>query len=210
MSDKPIIFSAPMVRALLAGNKTQTRRVIKHQPWLQEGYWWWYGPNGVFRFSDDKGNIDQEQFDQMTNCQRYEVGDRLWVKEAVRHAYPRRMFKDAFVYRADAPKSLGMDEYSDRHEWRSPLFMHKKISRLTLTVTDVRVQRLQDISIEDAKAEGVFITEAQHAQQGEVAPRLAYAGLWDDINGDGSWAQNPWIAAYTFTVQRGNIDRVAT
>lgn len=87
--------------------------------------------------------------------------------------------------------------------------MPRWASRLTLTVTHVHIERLQDINEADARAEGVFVPEAQYAQQGHRAPVLAYAGLWEYINGPRSWEADTWVAAYTFTVAEQNIDEVA-
>ncbi|HEV7286685.1 MAG TPA: hypothetical protein VGN75_17675 [Kaistia sp.] len=138
-------------------------------------------------------------------------GDRLWVRETSKPIPASRpggyfvegspFFGRDFFYRADADCPLWADG-----PWKPSIHMPRRASRLTLTVTDVRVELLQDISEADARAEGVFVPEAQYAQQGHRAPVLAYAGIWEDINGPRSWEANPWVAAYTFTVARHNID----
>lgn len=208
MSDKPIPFSAPMVRALLAGTKTQTRHVLGDEG-LADAYVMWpvYTP----------GRKTVGRWHSPDRAVPHAIGDRLWVKEAFRQAYAKTQLSDGFVFRADAAKALGMDEYSDRHKWTSPLFMPRAFSRLTLTVTDVRVQRLHDISDDDAIAEGIVWQNKPLKPEGYAhdyhavwcaKPQAAYQGLWESINGDGSWQANPWVAAYTFTVARGNIDQV--
>lgn len=229
MSDKPILFSAPMVRALLAGTKTQTRRVIRGVPMFSAGYdgqwrphvlppggampdaWsWWEGPShGPSMYHHQKLSIAKD--------------DRLYVREHWRtqsKAYddlaPSDMDADyPVIYEADADwsqnKTVG--------RFRQGMHMPRWASRITLTVTNVRVQRLQDISDEDALAEGckairefcyVFDSTA-YGRSGlcHSSPVIAYSILWDEINGPGSWDANPWVAAYTFTVRLGNIDQVA-
>lgn len=226
--DRPILFSAPMVRALLAGTKTQTRRVLKPQPYLHNvwqcedtGSWWQsgYGESG-----DDLIDL------------RIQSGDRLWVRESgqlLREAYdhdPRcsvDLWRDAGFYHSADGEIIEARSYDPPlAEWaddcsrvnRPSIHMPRWASRLTLTVTDVRVQRLQDISEEDAIAEGTglfvpghgFITDSElRAEPGYanfLYARAGFEAIWTEINGTGSWAANPWIAAYTFTVERRNID----
>lgn len=217
MSDKPILFSAPMVRALLDGRKTQTRRILKPQPDdLYEG--------------------------QTPKQLRISIGDRLWVRESlsvdweegesydpmggvresacgVSYGFARGPSIPYNVYAAD-------NEYVDFPEVDvKPLpmrgipsiHMPKWASRLTLTVTDVRVERLQDISEEDARAEGCPVTwdgkpydpPPPEVDSWQGYGRYSYCLLWSKINGPGSWDANPWVACYTFTVHRGNIDEVS-
>lgn len=202
MSDRPILFSAPMVRALLAGTKTQTRRVLKPQPELySEGRWHVFGPGGGIA-GVHTGDVPEAALDFV----RIDAGDRLWVREAWKaHSTfegvpPRDIPPTKVFYLAD-------DGYSPSGSRGRPgMFMPRWASRLTLAVTDVRVELLQDISEADARAEGVFVPEAQYAQQGHRAPVLAYAGIWEDINGPRSWEANPWVMAVSFAVQKGNID----
>ena len=101
---------------------------------------------------------------------------------------------------------------------RSPIHMPRWASRITLTVTDVRVQRLQEISQDDAIAEGIefrpdsgwatWNSDGSMRCGGSPMPIDAYRCLWTNINGTGAWDENPWVAAYTFTVERHNIDKV--
>lgn len=190
MSDKPIIFSGPMVRALLDGTKTQTRRVL-----------------------DNKRAVMRDRSDAL-DCVRIHVGDRLWVREnwqglSVGDYLPTK--SRICDLRYAATDSLANAATSVRgYPWRPSIHMPRHASRLTLTVTDVLVQRLQEISEADARAEGIqpngrgWWTGAE-GQAGDT-PRAAYALLWDSLHGHGAWDANPWAAAYTFTVQRGNID----
>jgi len=200
MSDKPILFSAPMVRALLAGTKTQTRRIINPQPVVNSA--------GLLRWDIPKLSV-QTDAEGLAWHMLISKGDRLYVREhwctggQHDHLAPRDLpqeWAEPIEYIAD-----GTDNRNGR--FRQGMHMPRWASRLTLTVTDVRVQRLQEISIDDAAAEGVFVPEAQFAQQGKGAPVLAFAGLWESINGPGSWESNPWVAAYSFTVEHCNIDQ---
>lgn len=188
MSDKPIIFSAPMVRALLNGTKTQTRRVIKKKAALDAlaiG-----GPNWLTL----PGNADLLPVN-------VRPGDRLWVREAV--AWVSAW---GWRYRADNDDLSEKRESGEVEKWKPSIHMPRHASRLTLTVTDVRVQRLQEISLGDICAEGLArsIYDFAPVQRGFDA----FDALWDSIHGKGAAAANPWVAAYTFTVQRGNIDQL--
>lgn len=210
MADKPIIFSAPMVGALLDGRKSMTRRVLKPQPesprvagaCLMGDQWVFTGRDG-----SPLGPIYMP----------YAPGDRLWVKEAFVSGFDvddngRAVGERKVWYRATDSGLSWYDPDSestlDNPPWRSPRFMPRWASRLTLTVTDVRMQRVQDISDDDARAEGV-------QQVGEIwiggngyahSPQDAFMVLWREIHGPGAWDANPWVAALTFTVRQGNID----
>lgn len=205
MSDKPIMFTDSMLRALLDGNKTQWRQRLPVQP---------FGGGDFYRpFVQDPRNWQFASSRQgLITCYWKALiceGDRLWVKEGFRRAYnefrlPHIKYDDRIFYRADRAKALGMDEYSDRHNWSGKVLMPKEYSRLTLIITDVRVQRLQDISDADAIAEGVPADYAEH-----IHGPGGFRDIWGSTNGKKSWDKNPWVVAYTFTVERGNIDQVA-
>lgn len=238
MTDRPIIFSAPMVRALLAGRLSQTRLVLKDQPSPNEpiGGASPYGQDWVWQHGMD-GSI----FRQMLPAPPYAPGDRLWVREAWRIGAwhggnatvavdycngPRKEWldvEDGYMLhrlidqsRADAVKA-GMPlrdscyEYSwspgrSPCRWRSPIHMPRRASRLTLLVTDVRVQRLQEITAEDVTAEGIpFEADALAPYEWSVA---RFADLWNTIHGPDAWDANPWCAAISFTVHRCNIDKM--
>jgi hypothetical protein len=191
MTDHLIIFSTPMVRALLreaerpGTGKTQTRRVLKAKSGviaarsvLQHGLHWM----GI-------------EYDRSWPLRLpYAPGDRLYVRES--HC----VIDYRCRYRADEerfePKDFGL-------RWRRSIHMPRWASRLTLTVTDVRVQRLQEISEADAVAEGY-----KQPPEGVIGwpPVGWFADLWNSLHGPGAWEANPWVAAYTFTVQRRNID----
>ena len=203
MSDRPILFSGPMVQALLreieepGAGKTMTRRVLKPQP--PEGFRLQgiYAPGLTAVF--ENGNVNDDITIRLPSR-----GDRLWVRETFRQAYPKTSYSDGIVYRADAPKSLGMDEYSDRHKWRPSIFMTRRASRLTLTVTDVKVGRLRDISRGDAMSEGCPFPNMANGDN----PRDWFAELWDSLNAKRGfgWDVNPWVTAATFKPHLRNID----
>lgn len=213
MADKPILFSGPMVQALLAGTKTQTRRAIPAK-----------ALDAYYEYDDWCSNVSAgipctRKWEREFFLERLRIqpGDRLYVREHWRtvgsagqfdSVPPRDMEPQAVWYVADGEAPA--NEFVGKH--RQAMHMPRWASRLTLTVTDVRIERLQDISTADAMAEGI-----DHSGDGYAAPdmswvgspELAYRCLWERINGPGSWDANPWVAAYTFTVERGNIDQLA-
>lgn len=211
MADRPILFSAPMVKALLEGRKTQTRRIIKPQPPIDVvRHCWYHAPlYGFTRDHDVTGNWHVVRL-------LAERGDRLWVREAWKpystfdHLPPREMPPSRVFYLAD-------ETYSPSGSRGRPgIHMPRWASRLTLTVTDVRVERLQDISEEDARAEGCPVSwdgkpydpPPPEVDSWQGYGRASFCLLWSKINGPGSWESNPWIVAYSFTVHIGNIDLI--
>lgn len=216
MADLPILFSAPMVRALLreaqapGTGKTQTRRAIPQA--MQDAY---------DNYDDWCSNVSagvptSRQWEREFFLERIRIrlGDRLWCRETyttTRH--------DKAVYRADARdqtgarwSSIAVGDPLREVKWRPSIFMSRRHSRLTLYVADVRVERLQDLSEEDARAEGIecdtdgWRDYQMPSTQCCADPVSSYRTLWDSINGPGSWDENPFVAAYTFAVRLGNID----
>ncbi|MCW2242211.1 hypothetical protein [Azospirillum canadense] len=200
--DLPIIFSAPMVRALLDGRKTQTRRILKPQPetFLDE-----HGealPIGLLHVEGDPR--PRVTIGRVVTLQevRYAVGDRLWVREAWANIAP------GIYYRATDERAAPAGT-----KWRPSIHMPRWASRITLVVEGVRVQQLQDISPDDAQAEGVQKCHLNWSADGETfggTPRDAFSALWDSINGPSAWDANPAIVALTFRVIRTNIDSLCT
>ena len=183
-----------MVRALLDGKKTQTRRLIKVQP----GNVLW-GSNGL-EWSWLSEHDDPPQF---IRCPFGVPGDHLWVKEThqahwTSEVEPARNFVQSQGDRWTV-RYCATDDVIDIHNeekgtvgptCRPSIFMPRWASRITLEVTEVRVQRLHDISQDDAEAEGITCTKAP--------PIPTYAHLWNEINGAGAWAKNPWVWAISF------------
>lgn len=208
MTDRPILFSAPMVRALLDGRKTQTRRMIKARGdcCLFDGSW------------SDSYVLDPGNAEWRARSIRFAVGDRLWVKETWRAHRAYDQYRPGLIgtesriwYEAD-----GRDNCDQHGKGRPSIFMPRWASRLTLCVTDVRVERLQACSEADALAEGAYRGKASgriadnHAAMclGDwfASARGWYADLWDRINGPGAWEANPWVVAVSFDVIKENID----
>lgn len=214
MTDRPILFSAPMVRALLDGRKTQTRRVLPNPEF--------YGcPTG------DCPHDTQEECNQAMRANavgdlRFGVGDRLWVKETWRAHQSWDEQKPSEILAGSRVWHEADRDNCDQHgKIRVAIFMPRWASRITLLVTDVRVERLQDCSEADAIAEGVkpipfsngpnfYSVDIGHGSLNAPTAAETYALLWHSINGDGAWEANPWVVAVTFEVVRGNIDQVAT
>lgn len=203
MADKPIIFSGPMVNALLAGRKTQTRRILKPQPEFRGGC-------GDYHDAEEWGWEDEDGYhvsvlDIAPNG--YRRGDRLWVRETFSCD---GQSDGECLYRATVDEDTGYyAEEIAEIRWRPSIHMPRWASRLTLIVTDVRVQRLQDISEADAMAEGVdAVTMNDVPRQAAMSRRSDFASLWNSIHGPKAWGANPWVCALTFTVHKRNIDRL--
>ena len=206
MKERPILFNAQMVRAILDGRKTQTRRVMKPQPdSTHDGEpYWFIGGYRAWRFTGTTAILRIGSFNPISSPYG-KTGDRLWVRETFAHqpaeyewsvstSVPAR--PDETWYRADFANG---ESFNATATWKPSIHMPRSLSRITLEITGVRVERLQEISIQDAMAEGVA----------ETAPRLkdlepcmewryAYEDLWKVINGPGSWDANPWVWVIAF------------
>lgn len=182
MKERGILFKDFLVRKILAGEKTQTRRLAKP-------------------------GRDMAMFSVTGRCPYGVPGDRLYVKEGWgrgQNIYPH----EKVIYRADCVIDLeSLREQDADFKWVSPLLMPRWASRITLELTEVRVQRCQDISFEDIIAEGFDLREDTKEWPGgwgceshRSALRAAFSEAWDRINADrgGSWAANPWVWALGF------------
>lgn len=177
MTDRPIIFSGPMIKAILDGRKTVTRRIIKPQPNS--------GPNGeMVHLGDGSWGLSDGVLTGEWKLTR--PGDRLWVREA---------------FTTDGPvvRYAATDDIHELRKTKSPIHMPRWASRITLEVTEVRVQRLQAISEADAEAEGV---QPRFADGWPSREHIGgFYSIWASIHGlhgPGSWEANPWVAALTF------------
>jgi hypothetical protein len=251
MTDHPILYSAPMVRAKLAGRKTQTRRIVSAQnlkffnpergrleatPTMIEGA---FLSPGEIRQHDRKGGWnwqarvfgnDLVAYALWQARSKIQVGDRLWARESfmpvpmeVPPESPRAtMWHIAYAAGGDsrATAAPGYNPMLYNYErWSPSIHMPRAFSRITDTVTEIRLQRLQDITKADALAEGVYFDPAcdgytigrgTHYHPND--PIQSYKSLWNTINGDEgpkSWDGNPWVLAYTSTVRLSNIDAEA-
>jgi hypothetical protein len=193
--ERPILFSATMVRAILDGRKTQTRRIIK----LPKNCHWYHAAHpsndGHFLKEGKEGYWHVEELP----CPYGKPGDRLWVRESwgVSSSYdgvpPRNISGAAVRYPADGTYS-GI-------KFRPSIHMPRWASRITLEITAVRNERLQDISEQDAKAEGApsELHMLDSVRLGAKAThRAGFERLWKSINGPDSWAANPlvWMIAF--------------
>ena len=204
MKERPILFSGPMVRAILDGRKTQTRRVLKPQPFPVGGPFYRPSPMVAPRewHSVSKGG-------NIVNIQKlpYAEGTELWVREAFADTVGMG-FDKRYHYAADVKPDSESDQIRKDYgvKWKPSIHMPRAASRITLRVTAVKVERLQDISDEDALAEGVAVAVNPIAGQDididgnywPGGPKRMYSDLWNSINGPGSWDRNDWVAAYSF------------
>ena len=189
MKERPILFNAPMVRALLAGTKTQTRRAAKLPVVGAEGSVSEVVPSLLPNRGDLWDFRRMLDNPMAVRCPYGQPGDRLWVCETFGHFERNENFAPGceVFYRADG-ESLAVEP------WRPSIHMPRWASRISLGITSVRVERLQDISRGDAMAEGCpFPNMAQGPD-----PRDWYAELWGAINGPDSWAENPWAWVIEF------------
>lgn len=228
MKERPILFSGPMVRAILEGRKTQTRRVIKLRKLHVSDT-----PGYDFQFRDKQLRWhDYRHEDFLKLCPHGAPGDRLWVRET--WADVNTTEGPAIAYRANnglvtwhefskvfdkdygAGPSMNYKAYpgdyvmwcddlfdgAPDHKWRPSIHMPRWASRITLDIKSVRVERLQDISEEDARAEGVEPDIHLYEVNGDVHESWdfvkGFEDLWESINGKDSWAQNPWVWVIEF------------
>lgn len=214
MTDRPILFSGPMVRALIEGRKTQTRRIIKPQP-----------PETAYfkALHVGQGGASAEFYHPLLRYTwprnlKVDLEDRLWVRESWRTLQKWDEIKPSLLMDDFDKIDFAADGYPRNPLWawgvgRPSIFMPKWASRITLHINDVRIERLQDISNEDAIAEGI---ERLRSGRGYYDPTVskaavrlghyfdhpveAYSVLWDHIYGEGAWDRNPFVVAYTFRV----------
>ena len=228
MKERGMIFNAEMVRAILDGRKTQTRRIMKPQPepCPRGGHWW---PSNVFKtmlhvedeMQNGKGGWGGLVGDA---CPFGDVGDRIWVRETFQgplvheelfeeySAYPEKFETPEYCeYAADGgvrPEYCDLDD-NLRHGWRPSIHMPRWASRILLEITNVRVERLNAISEEDAEAEGIDMEAlydsqdcydciADHNMTGRPTVTGAFKYLWESIYGAENWLANPWVWVIEF------------
>lgn len=219
MTDRPILFTGPMVRAILDGRKTQTRRVMRTNHVGYRSFLRWDGrPHTRAMMACSNGDPGRPESSVFCEDNRIGVpGDRLWVKETWRYHDWTNDGLPWIAYASDGCHRLCEsipDEWSDRVEdawatlsdqkntaidgaardrrWRPSIFLPRWASRLTLDVVSVRVERLQAITEEDARAEGVAVDPAALASG--ATHRQAFADLWDSLNAKRApWASDPWV-----------------
>jgi len=211
VKERPMLFSGPMVRAILDGRKTQTRRVIKPQPELNRGGLL----HADFGIKDRNGDLllldanHDGKFAETCKCCPYGIpGERLWVRETFStwhhgchwHECTREGRSEVSCSNCFYRATHHFPD--DDQKWVPSIFMPRWASRITLEITGVRVERLQDISPEDALAEGVAASDSDYEickKDGRV-PVIAFAKLWQSINGPSSWCANPWVWVIEFNM----------
>jgi hypothetical protein len=216
MKERPILFNAAMVRAVLDGSKTQTRRVVKPQPsycgleWRSDGVFSsWVDPAlNMDEFSEDGGSYFRK-------CPYGQPGDRLWVRETWRgvvNIAPPGSYKYAVAHYIPDREHCRRVEYAASHDadgdpWRPSIHMPRWASRITLEIVSVRVERLQDISEADAKAEGIAKEpDTAHWKNYDPTARWRYwesavqsfRTLWESVYCTESWDANPWVWVVEF------------
>jgi hypothetical protein len=201
MKERPILFSGEMVRAILEGRKTMTRRVVKVNGDL---------PKTITDRSIVPYNGTGEQLQRALNfaghkCKYGEVGDRLWVKETFFNS--RNDDTMPTYYRADQFLYGPADWQYHQCPWKPSIFMPRWASRITLEIVSVMVERLQDISEDEAKAEGIkqvtcgldeTCFEYARNENAYSTAKQAFEALWKKINGAESWVANPWVWVIEF------------
>lgn len=193
MKERPILFKGEMVKAVLDGSKTQTRRIIKltnikrnpdNDKWYKDKIWSWRVKNGLWTDHTEEGLLQKCPFGQ--------IGDRLWVRET----YHPLDNKGAALYRADGQCEVA--------KWTPSIHMFREYSRINLEIINVRVERLREITEADARSEGVGLTNFDNTKKMVTFNNFknAFMHLWDLIyskNGCGS-ENNPWVWAVEFKV----------
>lgn len=207
--ERPILFSTPMVQALLDGRKTQTRRIItRNNSWLGSAQW------DALDFNDAKpdsffgpaylkvGNPMQETRHRV--FPKWDIADLLWVKETYAHV---DTFTEPDVFGKYLYKSMG----DTPEKWKPAIFMPKEAARIWLRITGIRVERVQDISEQDAVSEGIYrdpgagnsemmVYRSYVTASNTVYPYISFKTLWQSINGQESWDANPWVWVIEFEV----------
>ncbi|MBZ1846738.1 hypothetical protein KFB38_23410 [Klebsiella pneumoniae] len=215
MKERGVIFNGEMVRAILHGRKTQTRRIMKPQPepCPRGGHWW---PSNVFKtmlhvedeMQNGKGGWGGLVGDA---CPFGDVGDRIWVRETWAEAGASA--PDLKLYRANYPEHVPSIYENvppaEEIRWTPSIHMPRTASRILLEITDVRVERLNAISEEDAEAEGIDMEAlydsqdcydciADHNMTGRPTVTGAFKYLWESIYGAENWLANPWVWVIEF------------
>lgn len=220
MKERPILFSGPMVRAILEGRKTQTRRIVKMPKVIDDAKWGYtaFTPDG--HISVRGKHADGQYGESFVKCPYGKPGDRLWVRETwcPMFSWDRDTgndFPKEAAYKAtpdDTETRFGRikngrgQRMIDDLKWKPSIHMPRWASRISLEVVSVRVERLQDISNTDAFDEGCTAYDDQEYWEEDAGgavvladtPRDEYQTLWNAINGEGSWQANPWVWVVEF------------
>lgn len=199
----PMIFNSEMVRALLAGNKVQTRRIVKHQPFVSDVFPSWVFPATKKEAKEGAGLFyPNAKSSVLARSPFGKAGDLIAVRETFAMIDMGGLDGANWceVYKAD-------QERPEPSKWKPSIHMPRWASRLTLKINSVRVERIQDISEEDAKKEGVsFLRDAPDCDE-TLTEKQLFECLWDSVYPE-SWDKNQWVWVIDFEVIYKNIDRV--
>lgn len=210
VKQRPILLSTPMVRAIIAGQKTHTRRIAKPANEI-DTQWCPHFFDGKWHVYDEDGNCIKK-----VNCPYGQIGDQLWVRETYFPA-TNQQGSEIFVYKADQDDQWIADfAEEDNGGWKPSIFMPRIASRILLEITDIRVERLYDITPEDAVAEGIAPCQYPNIPEGFInsgkahwfdyiqnkfclaSAKSSYFSLWEKINGRKSLESNPWVWVIEF------------
>ncbi len=219
MKELPILFSTPMVQALLDGRKTMTRRIMGNGVGFSYTFKR-FGKQTAACAIMDISKLPQSEINSLANHAKYKTGDLLWVRETycptLSDEYTHKFTKLPFFYKADfvTPKQIEAAKNTMKEfglKYKPSIFMPKTAARIWLRVTNVKCERLLDINHGDAIKEGirimfeenkkpVFLKSLISIDNHFKTPMLAFMSLWESINGSGSSKENPWVFVYEFDV----------
>ena len=216
IKERPILFSAPMVRAILEGRKTVTRRPVKVQPfdlnWSRRDHRFEYTAgraengdeiDGFFAYTTRSGGA------WSAKCPYGQPGDRLWVRESLRYdceyghyfaaggPHGEEVYLCSLFDDDEAQTGYSYDGLLPERSVPS-IHLHRRYSRILLEITEVRVERLQAISADQAEAEGIDFLRAAPDLDETMTPQQLFECLWDHVNGKGAWEANPWVWVVEF------------
>lgn len=198
MKERGIIFNTEMVKAILDGRKTQTRRIIKSVPATHSFHGW---VTSSIRAKDEGkacwaiGDSPLLKEPIFLNCPLGKIGDRLYVRETFKAGV---CTESTIVYKATHKPSDLEEGWYEEIKWTPSIHMPRRYSRITLEITNIRVERLNDISNDDAKSEGCWYGRGGGTPDKALTPSDQFPTLWEEIYGDGSWSSNPWVWVIEF------------
>nr|WP_314367635.1 hypothetical protein [uncultured Acinetobacter sp.] len=210
MKERPILFNTPMVQAILSGQKTQTRRIVNKAPTTEINHRLIALDNGWNWQVDQQGIVPtmHREIDNPMVCPFGQIGDRLWVRETFRlydlDGCPHADFPCGCP-RNGTPLYKASHDCGDGEKWKPSIHMPRSACRLILEITKIRVERLNDISSEDAKAEGFdYSTHPSAIQMGyAIGAKTNFRVTWEQIYGQNEWNKNPWVWVVEFKVIQG-------